>query len=127
MWRSVIYSLPLQGRVQNRIDLFLSKGHKVWEWWFHKDWNRLFHLQGAVMDIYTPSLVPLYANGPNFWTCSRIGAACKEVGDVCSLKSVALVGYSILSTAQAAPAAKLTLNLWSVLEEWGETWIWDNS
>ena len=45
---------------------------------------------------------------------------------MCSLKSVALVGYSILSTAQAVPAAKPTLNLWSVLEEWGETWIWDN-
>ena len=105
---------------------FLSKGHKVWEWRFHKDSNSLLHLQGAVMDIYTPSLVLLYANQPNFWTCSRIGTVCKEVSNVCSVKSVALAVHNILSTAQAVPAAKPTLNLWSVLEEWGETWIWDN-
>jgi hypothetical protein len=49
--------------------------------------------------------------------------ACKEVGNVCSLKLTALVVYSILSTVQATPSAEPTLNLWSVLEEWSETWI----
>jgi hypothetical protein len=44
---------------------------------------------------------------------------------VCSVKSVALAVDSILSTNQAAPAAEPTLNLWSMLEEWGKTWIWD--
>ena len=62
VWRSVIYSLPPRQRVQNCVSRFLSKGHKVWEWRFHKDLNCLLHLQGAVMDIYTPSLVPLYVN-----------------------------------------------------------------
>ena len=64
VWRSVIYSLAPRGRVQNHTGRFLSKGHKVWEWWFHEVLNRLLHLQAAVMDIYTPSLVPLYANRP---------------------------------------------------------------
>ena len=45
---------------------------------------------------------------------------------MCSVKSIALAVHSILFIAQAAPAAETTLNLWSVLEEWGETWIWDN-
>ena len=59
-------------------------------------------------------------------TCSWIGTACEEVSNVCSVKSVALAVYSIPSTAQATPAAEPTLNLYSVLEEWGEKWIWDN-
>ena len=102
IWRRVIYSLAPRGRVQNRVGKFVSRGHKIWEWRYHSSLNRLLHLKGAVMDIYTPSAVPLYANRPNFWTRSRIEVAAEEVGDICSVKHVALAVYSILTTATPA-------------------------
>jgi hypothetical protein len=55
MWQMAVNSLAPRVRVQNRIGRFLSKGHKVWEWRYHEELNRLLHLQGAVMNVYTPS------------------------------------------------------------------------
>jgi hypothetical protein len=78
------------------------------------------------MDIYTPLAIPWYSNRPNFWTRSRIGVPKEEVGDICSVKPVALAVYSILTSTAPAPAPQTPLNLWSVMEEWGETWLWDN-
>jgi hypothetical protein len=78
------------------------------------------------MDIYTPSEVPRYANRPNMWTCSRIGVAREEVGDVCSVKLVALAVYSILSITAGLPSPELPMNFWSVVEEWGKPWMWEN-
>ena len=64
---------------------------------------------------------------PNFWIRSRIGVPTEEVGEIiCSVKPVALAVYSILTSTAPAPAPQIPLNLWSVMEEWGETWLWDN-
>ena len=68
-----------------------------------------------------PIVSPALCEPTLFWKRSQIGAACEEVSNVCFVKSVALAVYSILSTTQATPAAEPTLNLYSVLEEWGET------
>jgi hypothetical protein len=78
------------------------------------------------MDVYTPSLVPRYANRPNCWTRSQIGVACEEIGAMCSVKSAALAVYSIVSVAAGPPTPDPPLNFWSVIEEWGETWMWEN-
>jgi hypothetical protein len=126
LWQAVVYSLAPRGQVQKSVSRFSSQGHKVWEWRFHEESNCLLNLQGAVMDIYTPSEVPRYANRPNFWMRSRIGVACEEVGDVCSVKSVALAVYSILSVMTGPYSSKPPVNFWNVVEEWGKTWIWEN-
>jgi hypothetical protein len=78
------------------------------------------------MDIYTPSEVPQYANRPNFWMRSRIRVAWEEVGDVGSVKLVALVVYSILSIATGPHSSEPPVNFWNVVEEWGKTWMWEN-
>ncbi len=49
-----------------------------------------------------------------------------EVGDVCSVKPVALGVYGILSIAAGPPSPKLPMNFCSVVEEWGEPWMWEN-
>ena len=126
LWRSVIYALAPRGRIQNRLGRFLTKGHKIWEWRYHTETNRLLKLNGAVMDVYTPSGIPLYSNRPNFWTRSRIGVPAEVIGEICSVKSVALAVYSILTTAVAAPTPQPPSNLWTAIEEWGETWLWNN-
>jgi hypothetical protein len=81
---------------------------------------------GAVLDVYTPSLVPRYANRPNCWTRSRIVVAREEIGAVCLVKSAALAVYSIVSVAAGPPTPDPPLNFWSVIEEWGKTWMWAN-
>ena len=96
------------------------------DWPYHTESSRLLHLQGVVMDIYTPSAIPRYSNRPNFWTRSRIGVPTEEVGGICLVKPVVLVVYSILTSTAPTPAPQTPLNLWSVMEEWGETWLWDN-
>jgi hypothetical protein len=78
------------------------------------------------MDNYAPSLVPRYANRPNCWMRSRIGVACDEIGNMCMVKSVALAVYSIISVAANPPTPEPTSNFWSVIEEWGKTWMWEN-
>jgi hypothetical protein len=52
--------------------------------------------------------------------------ACEEVGDVCSVKSVALAVYSILSVATGLHSSEPPVNFWNVVEEWGKTWMWEN-
>jgi hypothetical protein len=126
VWQTVVYSLTPKGRVQNCIGRFLSRGHKVWEWWFHKESNCLLHVHGAVMDFYTPSLLPLYPNRPNFWTRSRIGVACEEVSSVCSIKSASLAVSSILSVATVPLTPEPPLNFWSMIEECSKIGMWEN-
>jgi hypothetical protein len=77
------------------------------------------------MEVYTPSLVPGYANRPNCWTRSRIGVACEEIGAVCSVKSAALAVYSIIFAAAGPPTPDPPLNFWSLIEESGKTWMWE--
>jgi hypothetical protein len=126
LWQAVVYSLAPRGQVQNSVGKFSTQGHKVWEWQFHEEANHLLHFQGAVMDIYNPSEVPWYTNRPNMWTRSRLGVAREEVKDVCSVKLVALAAYSILSIAASPPSPELPMNFWSVVEEWGKPWLWEN-
>ncbi len=64
-WPQVLYAIAPRGRVHNRVGRFLSKGHKVWEWRYREEQRKVYHHKGQVMDIYTPSVVPTYANRPN--------------------------------------------------------------
>jgi hypothetical protein len=50
----------------------------------------------------------------------------EEVGDICTVKHVALAVYSILTTTAPAPSATPHTNFWQVMEEWGEPWLWEN-
>jgi hypothetical protein len=45
---------------------------------------------------------------------------------MCLVKSAALAVYSIISVAAGPPTPDPPLNFWSVIEEWGKTWMWEN-
>ncbi len=45
---------------------------------------------------------------------------------MCSVKSVALAVYSILSIATGPHSSEPPVNFWNVVEEWGKTWMWEN-
>jgi hypothetical protein len=104
----------------------MTKGHKIWEWGYNEDTNKVYCIKGMVMDVYKPSLVRNYANQPNCWTCLRIDVPLVDQGEIFSMKDVALAVKSIVlhspwPLSQATPAT-----FWEVIRGWGNTWMWDN-
>ncbi len=62
--------LPLGGGCKIASAAFYSEVTKFGSGGYEES-NCLLHVHRAVMDVYTPSTLPLYANRPNFWTRSR--------------------------------------------------------
>jgi hypothetical protein len=78
------------------------------------------------MDVYTPSLVPRYTRRPNCWTRSRIGVPKEEIGKICTIKDVALGVIGVSSYLPRPPEKEAPSLFWSIVESWGNTWMWDN-
>ncbi len=97
LWKEVLLAIAPQGRLQNKIGCFLTRGHKIWEWRYDEESQQVDHHKGCSMDVYTPSLMPRYARRPNFWTRLRIGVPNKEIGEICTVKDVALGVISVSS------------------------------
>jgi hypothetical protein len=96
LWRQVFYAIAPQGQVQNWVEQFITKGHKIWGWQYNEDTTKVFHLKGMAMDVYEPYLVRNYVNRPNCWTRSRIDVPQVDQGKICSMKDVALAVKSII-------------------------------
>ena len=103
---------------------FIAEGHKRWEWRFDEAQNRLLRFHEDGMDIYSPSEVPRYANRPNCWTRSRLDQAPIEVGQLCTVRSVAAAVWRISSYTPAPGRIGLPQSLQAVFEQWGNDWIW---
>jgi hypothetical protein len=103
LWQQVLYSLAPRGRVQQQVGHFLTKGHKIWEWRYNESAQRVYHIKGNVMDIYTPSVLPQFENRWNCWTRSRIEVPAEELGDTCTVRKVALAVYSVVSSCTGPP------------------------
>ncbi len=68
LWENALLCIAPRGRLQDRIGKFMESGHKIWEWRYDEEEAKLYYLKGAVMDVYTPSLVPRNARRANRWT-----------------------------------------------------------
>ncbi len=88
--------------------------------------NQLYHINGPVMDIYTHTAIPPYANQPKCWTRSLLDVASKELGDICTVWSVGLAAYSITLSSAGPPTPAPPTDFWSIIKGWGNTWMWDN-
>jgi hypothetical protein len=122
----VLYSLALRHRANQSVGQFLTKGHKIWDWRYDEEAKHVYHIMGQRMDIYTPSAVPFYANRPNCWTQSWLNVTHEEIGNICSVRNVGLAVYSVISSAAGPPTPAAPTEFWSVVEGWGNTWMWDN-
>jgi hypothetical protein len=71
MWREALQTIAPHGRMNNRLGQFIRKGHKIWEWRYDQEANRMLRVKDNTMDIYMPSVLPRYAHRPNFWTRSK--------------------------------------------------------
>ena len=105
---------------------FTTKGHKIWEWRYAKESNKVYHLKGMVMDVYGPPLVRNYANQPNCWTCSRIDISLNECGEICLIKDEALAVKSIFLHTPRPPTQATLSTFWEVIRGLGNAWMWDN-
>ncbi len=118
-WEEVLYSIAPQGWLQNLIGCFITKCHKIWDWWYSKDGKKVYYLKGMVMDVYEPSLVRNYANRPNCWTRSRINAPLVDQGEICLGKDVALAVKSVILHSPCSPTIAPPSTFWEVILGWG--------
>ncbi len=126
LWEQVLYSLAPRHWANQSVGRFLTKGHKIWDWRYDEEAKRVYHIKGQRMDIYTPSVIPFYANQPNCWTQSWLDVTHEELGNICSVRNVGLAVYSVISSAAETPTPAAPTDFWSVVEGWGNTWMWDN-
>ena len=76
------------------------------------------------MEIYT--VLPQFENRRNCWSRSRIKVPAEKLGDICTVRKVALAEYSVVSSCTGPPVPAPLLDFWTVIESWGNTWLWDN-
>jgi hypothetical protein len=50
----------------------------------------------------------------------------EELSKICSVWNVALAVYSVVSSCAGPPTPAPPKDSWSVIEGWGNTWMWDN-
>ncbi len=50
----------------------------------------------------------------------------EELGNICTVRKVALAVYSVTPSCAGPPAPVPLANYWSVIECWGSTWLWEN-
>lgn len=126
LWKEALMQVAPAGRINDRLRGFMSIGHKIWDWRLDEENQRVLHLKGDVMDIYTKSLVPGHSRRVNHWTRSRIDQPLQEVGDICTVKDVALAVKTVLSSTPCPPPPRLPEDFMDVLIDWGCTWMWDS-
>ena len=84
LWENALLCIAPRVRLQDCIGQFVERGHKIWEWRYDEKEAKLYHLKGAVMDIYTPTLVPGHARWPNRWTRARLDQPKIDMGAICT-------------------------------------------
>jgi len=45
LWNKALFQVAPRGRLQDRLEEFEQKGHKVWEWWYRPQDDLLFRVQ----------------------------------------------------------------------------------
>ena len=68
LWQQAVLLLAPRGRPDRRLGWLLAKGHKIWSWRYDIDMGELYHMKGAVMDIYRPSAG--CTRRTNRWRCT---------------------------------------------------------
>ncbi len=64
-WKSTLDLVTPRGRPAQRMGRFVKKGHKIWEWRYDPGRLRLYHLRGAIMDVYVPAVGDGEGRRPN--------------------------------------------------------------
>lgn len=126
LWRNTLFELAAHRRGRNRIGRFLHQGHKIWDWRYQEDEEKLYHLKGASMDVYTASGVPGFEGRRNCWSRSQWDVPINIRGNLCTVREVSLAVMSVVSHTTPPPAELVECStFWEVLNGWGCTWMWE--
>jgi hypothetical protein len=106
LWENALLCIAPRGRLQDCIGNFVERGHKIWEWRYDEEEAKLYYLKGAVMDVYTPSLVPRHARRANRWTRALIDQPRVNIGAICTTREVALGVMTIILFAEGPQPTK---------------------
>ena len=82
----------------------MERGHKIWEWRYDEEKDKLYHLKGAIMDgVYTPSLAPGHARHANRWTRASLDQPRIDIGAIYMMQEVASGVMTIILFAEGPP------------------------
>ena len=125
LWERALLQLR-HVRRSTPLGLYISEGHKIWDWRYVEAENILLHMHDGIMDIYSPSEVPRYVNCPNCWTRSRVDQPIQCRGTICTTQVVALGVWKVSSSTLAFQPDPPPTTLEAVFQEWGCTWLWED-
>ena len=102
----------------------MHEGYKLWDWRYDLENERVLHLLGDKMKIYTPSNLSGTRKLANHWVRSRMGQPAVECGKVCTVREAGVAVKAVASFADALESEILRDYLMEVLKEWGCCWMW---
>jgi hypothetical protein len=128
LWECAIIGAAPRRCPEHQLGGYVAKGHKIWGWRYDLEKECLYHLQGAVMDIYTPSVIPGYTLCPNRWTRSCLDQPRLENvnGQICTVQGVALGEKVKISSVEGSPPIPPPMTFWEVMQKWQHMWMWNN-
>ena len=86
--------------------------------------ERVLHLLGDKMDMYTPSNLAGTRRMANRWVRSRIGQLAVKCGKMCTVRKAVVAVKAVASFTDAPESEILPDCLMEVLKEWGSCWMW---
>jgi hypothetical protein len=126
LWENALLCIAPRGQLWDCIGKFVERGHMIWEWRYDEEEAKLYHLKGAVMDVYTPSLVPGHARHTNRWTRSCLDQPRINIGAIYTTGEVALGVMTIILFTKGPPTHEKLTKFWEVLRRWQRTWLGEN-
>ena len=124
LWHRAVLLLAPRGRPDSRLGRLLIKGHKIWRWRYDLDRAALYHIKGAVMDIYTPAAG--HVRRANKWQRTVHEIPWRDFGVICSTREEPNGDRSIICSTELPGPPPLPSDFWEVLDKWQRLWMWDN-
>jgi hypothetical protein len=119
LWSQAIRNIvPAEGII-DRLGPFRHNDYKIWEWQYNLEEQRIMHVYGDKMDVYTRP-------GDNRrWEMVQEEVPLEEGGQPCSVREAPNGSVRLISTQQVPSGEEqLPETIQEVLEEWGNGWLW---
>jgi hypothetical protein len=121
LWQQALKRvIPAEG-LPVRLGRFLHKGYKVWEWRLCKQNQHLLRYVGDKMDVYTAM-----STTRRRWKREETGFDAEWLDELCTIRDGTQGTVAITSVAAPPDLEDLPESFLDILQEWGNTWMWDS-
>ena len=114
----MVRSIVPVGGFFDKLGKSMHDGYKVWDWEYDLENERVLHLLGDKMDMYTPLNIAGTRRTANRWIRLRTGQPAVECGKVCTVREAGLAVKAVTSYADQPKAEILPDCLMKVPKEW---------